>query len=62
MPYDAPFPSMLFLYNCRRGAPGTLATWRAAASITRSPALSQITASSGSVTSGAEYSGWAWST
>ena len=43
-------------------APGTLATCRAAASITRSPALSQITASSASVHSGAEYSGCAWST
>ncbi|SHT91215.1 Uncharacterised protein [Mycobacteroides abscessus subsp. abscessus] len=50
---------MLFLYSCSRAAPGTLATWRAAASMTRSPALSQMTASNGLVHSGAEYSGCA---
>ena len=30
--------------------------------MTSSPALSQRTMSSGVVTSGVEYSGWAWST
>ena len=35
---------------------------RDASSMTCSPALSQITTSSGVVTSGVEYSGWAWST
>src|SRR6516225_8792115 len=43
-------------------APGTMAALSAASAITRSPALSQITASSGLVHSGAEYSGCAWST
>ena len=42
--------------------PGTSAAIREASSITCSPALSQRTMSSGVVTSGVEYSGWAWST
>ncbi len=42
--------------------PGTVAARIAASSITRSPALSQITTSRGVVTSGVENSGWAWST
>ena len=42
--------------------PGTVAARAAASAMTRSPALSQITASSGLVHSGAEYSGCAWST
>ena len=33
-----------------------------ASAITRSPALSHRTTSRGLVTSGVEYSGWAWST
>jgi len=41
-------------------APGIVAAaWFAAAAMTRSPALSQITASRGLVTSGVEYSGCA---
>ena len=44
------------------GCRGWRAAWTAASAITRSPALSQITAASGSVHSGAEYSGCAWST
>src|SRR6266851_260599 len=44
------------------GAPGTVAARAAASAMTRSPALSQITTDSGLVHSGAEYSGWAWST
>src|SRR5690349_4364947 len=43
-------------------APGTVAALIAASAITRSPALSQTTADRGLVVSGAEYSGWAWST
>jgi hypothetical protein len=39
-----------------------LAARAAASAITRSPALSQMTAASGLVHSGAEYSGCAWST
>ena len=42
--------------------PGTFAARAAARAMIRSPALSQSTASRGPVTSGAEYSGWAWST
>ena len=39
-----------------------MAALTAASAITRSPALSQITAARGLVHSGVEYSGWAWST
>ena len=55
-------PSTLFLYIWIGLEPGSEAASRAAASITRSPALSKSTASSGLVTSGAENSGCAWST
>ena len=41
---------------------GTAWARRAASAMTRSPALSHRTTSSGQVTSGVEYSGWAWST
>ena len=54
--------SVLFLYSWMGWPPGIAAAAVAAAAITRSPALSQITADSGSVVSGAEYSGCAWST
>jgi proteasome accessory factor A len=43
-------------------APGTCCARTAAVSMTRSPALSHSTRSRGPVTSGVEYSGWAWST
>src|SRR5256884_9272615 len=39
-----------------------VAARRDASAITRSPALSHSTTSRGLVTSGVEYSGWAWST
>ena len=42
--------------------PGIVTARAAASAITRSPALSQMTASSGLVHSGAEYSGCAWLT
>ena len=42
--------------------PGMVAARRDASAITRSPALSHRTRSRGLVTSGVEYSGWAWST
>ena len=49
--------------NPLRDARGFDLTREAAASaITRSPALSQMTAARGLVHSGVEYSGWAWST
>ena len=54
--------SVLFLYSWMGAVPGTVAARAAASAITRSPALSQITAASGLVHSGAEYSGCAWST
>ncbi len=54
--------SVLFLYSWMGAAPGTVAALAAASAITRSPALSQITAARGLVHSGVEYSGWAWST
>ena len=61
-PYDAPLLSVLFLYRTIGVPPGSWPARRAASSITCSPALSQRTMSSGLVTSGVEYSGWAWST
>src|SRR5262249_29863490 len=57
-----PWLSVLFLYRLIGVAPGVWAAIRAASSITCSPALSHRTTSSGVVTSGVEYSGWAWST
>src|SRR5215469_9028186 len=42
--------------------PGIVTARAAASAMTRSPALSQMTAASGLVHSGAEYSGCAWST
>ena len=42
--------------------PGIAEARTAASCMTRSPALSQITAARGLVHSGVEYSGWAWST
>ncbi len=54
--------SVLFLYSWIGDVPGTVAALAAASAITRSPALSQTTADRGLVVSGAEYSGWAWST
>ncbi len=53
---------MLFLYSWIAETPGICAASAAARAITRSPALSHSTASSGFVHSGVEYSGWAWST
>ncbi len=50
---------MLFLYSWIAAPLGMDPARDAASAITRSPALSQITASSGLVHSGAEYSGWA---
>ena len=55
-------PSVLFLYIWMGLDAGSAAANLAAASITRSPALSNSTPSSGLVTSGAENSGCAWST
>ena len=51
--------SVLFLYSWMGALPGTVAARAAASAMIRSPALSQLTASSGLVHSGAEYSGWA---
>jgi len=55
-------PSVLFLYSWMGWVPGMRAARRVASAMTRSPALSHRTMSRGFVTSGVEYSGWAWST